>query len=416
MALFELMKLSNYGQQMAGPSAIAELMSDLGRALNTNPDLLFLGGGNPAVVPEVTDIFKQHLHSMLDEEAASWLGIYQSPQGSEVLLEAAAHYLNAKGWPVKPENLLVVNGGQTAASFLFKLFAGPSDSGVRYVDFPLVPEYVGYSGQMLGGDWFRSVRPKIIETAPHRFVYELDKDAFELANDSAMIAMSRPTNPSSRVLPQADVAWLSELAQIAGIPLLMDCAYGAPFPAIMDEAEAYRWQPGHIGLLSTSKVGLPGLRCALVVADREVIDLMQRTAAIENLAAGNTGALLLARLMNSGDLDRACALLQAFYANQRHHMVRLLDQALEGVDYALHEPEGAFFVWLHFKGLKVTSSELYEILKAKDVLIMAGEAFFFDQREWSHSRECVRLNICQPLDAMERAVTIIAGTVRSLRG
>lgn len=414
MAIF-IMKLSYYGQQMARPSPIAELMADLGRALNTNPDLLFLGGGNPAVVPSVTDIFTLHLQAMLEQEAASWLGIYQSPQGSEVLLDEAERYFNGKNWPVKRDNLLVVNGGQTAASLLFKLFAGPSEDGPGYVHLPLVPEYVGYSGQMLGGDWFRSTRPLVTESAPNRFIYQLDKSAFSLASDTAMVAMSRPTNPSARVLPLEDVKWLSEQAAAAGIPLLMDCAYGAPFPSLLDNAAAYCWQPGHIALVSTSKVGLPGLRTAIVVADAEVITLMQRTAAIENLAAGNTGALLLARLMRSGDLDRACGLLQQFYADQRAHMVKLLDDALVDVDYALHEPEGAFFVWLHFKKLAVSTQVLYETLKARNVLIMAGEAFFFDQRDWSHSRECVRLNICQSKEAMTRAVAIIADTVKELQ-
>lgn len=409
------MKLSYYGQQMAKPSAIAELMSDLGRALNTNPDLLFLGGGNPATVPAVTDIFKRHLTAMVDEDAASWLGIYQSPQGSELLLESAGRYLNAKGWPVTQRNLLVVNGGQTAASFIFKLFAGPSENGIRHVQFPLVPEYVGYSGQMLGGDYFLSTRPVIRQTEAHRFVYELDKNNFSISKSTALLALSRPTNPSARVLPKDDLAWLSEQVEREGVPLVVDCAYGAPFPAIMSPEEAYRWQPGQIALLSASKVGLPGLRTAIVVADPDVVTIMQRTAAIENLAAGNTGALLLSRLMRTGDLDRCCALLQAFYRSQRETMIRLLDEALEGTDYAIHEPEGAFFVWVHFKALSVSSQVLYETLKAKGVLIMAGEAFFFDQRDWRHSQECIRLNICQPKEAMERAVSIIAETVKAFR-
>ena len=42
------MNLSNFGRKLSNRNGIVSLMEDLGEALNVNPDLLFLGGGNPA--------------------------------------------------------------------------------------------------------------------------------------------------------------------------------------------------------------------------------------------------------------------------------------------------------------------------------------------------------------------------------
>ena len=55
------MKYSNFGQKFSGKSGIVELMDDLGSALNENPDMLFMGGGNPGRVPEVEAYFEKKL-------------------------------------------------------------------------------------------------------------------------------------------------------------------------------------------------------------------------------------------------------------------------------------------------------------------------------------------------------------------
>jgi len=41
--------------------------------------------------------------------------------------------------------------------------------------------------------------------------------------------------------------------------------------------------------------------------------------------------------------------------------------------YHVHKPEGAFFLWLWFEGLPVSSQELYERLKKRGVAIIADE-------------------------------------------
>ena len=47
------MKLSQFGEKFSGLTGIVELMDDLGSALNENPEMIFMGGGNPARIAEV---------------------------------------------------------------------------------------------------------------------------------------------------------------------------------------------------------------------------------------------------------------------------------------------------------------------------------------------------------------------------
>ena len=57
----------------------------------------------------------------------------------------------------------------------------------------------------------------------------------------------------------------------------------------------------------------------------------------------------------------------------------------------------------------IPTRELYERLKARKVLVVPGEYFFFGLREdWPHSRECLRLNFSQPANAVREGLQIIA--------
>ncbi len=121
------MKLSNFGKKFAGESGIVALMDDLGTALNENPDMIFMGGGNPGRLHEVEAIFQQRLEAIMADPAQrhSLFGIYQSPQGDREFRQQVAAFLNKSfGWELGEENIAVSNGSQSAFFILFNMLAG----------------------------------------------------------------------------------------------------------------------------------------------------------------------------------------------------------------------------------------------------------------------------------------------------
>lgn len=414
------MKLSRFGRLLAQDSPIVQLMEDLGEALSRNPDLLFLGGGNPAKVPAAQQCFQTHLRRLAEEADAanSLLGVYPAPQGDDRTLRALAGFLSREcGWPVSEANIAIVSGSQLAFFILFNLFAGVDDAeSSRQALLPLVPEYLGYGAQGLGDDFFQTRKPLLRLTQANRFKYALDTLDLRVGDDIGAICVSRPTNPSGNLLTAAEMDQLLALARQAGVPLLVDLAYGSPFPGLVYQACENPWRAGAVHVLSLSKLGLPGVRTAVVVADEEVIRCVARANTIMSLANGNLGPALLERLIDSGDLSRlGRTVLPDFYRARRDQLVALLDNALKGLPYRIHEPEGAFFIWLWLENLPGGSQALYANLKQQGVLVMAGESFFFEwQSTWNHARECVRLTYCQPPEVLARAVETIATEVRRL--
>ena len=264
-------EFSTFGRQLAGGSGIEELMEDLGNALASGgPDICMLGGGQPAHIPEVNALWRRRMEEILAEPGAleRVLANYDPPRGNPKFIAAlAALFRREFGWQLGPENVAITSGGQTAFFFLFNLLAGPMPDGrSKKILLPLVPEYIGYANQGAGGDLFRAVPPKIEKTGPHEFKYRVDFDALEVTAEIAAICVSRPTNPTGNVLTDEEIARLSDLAKSHGIPLIIDNAYGAPFPNIIFTDAKPVWDEHVILTLSLSKIGLQGTRTGIVVA------------------------------------------------------------------------------------------------------------------------------------------------------
>ena len=116
-------------------------------------------------------------------------------------------------------------------------------------------------------------RPALIERESDGFFkYRLDIANLAVPDDVAAICVSRPTNPSGNVLTIAELEQLDAAARQRGVPLVIDAAYGLPFPGLQFEDGAAFWNDNVILCLSLSKLGLPGARTGIVVAHESVIE------------------------------------------------------------------------------------------------------------------------------------------------
>ena len=417
---------SSVGQKLTARSGILELMDDLGRAMTIEPDMRMLGGGNPAHVPAMQKIIRERMIEMLGEGDLfeRMIGNYDPPQGNPRFLKATASLLQRTfGWDIGPENLAITCGGQTAFFYLFNLLAGQfADGRRRKVLLPLSPEYIGYADQGLDPGLFVACRPQITwpqgESA-HEFKYKIDFAAVEAVlkkEDIALMAVSRPTNPTGNVLTDEEVNHLAALAGQHGIPLVIDNAYGAPFPnVIFTDAKPF-YSPSVILTMSLSKLGLPGTRTAIVVAPEKIASALGAMTAIAGLANGNVGQQLALPWVESGRiLDFGPQILHPFYAERSAKAQKWTREFFDaaGVSWALHASEGAFFHWLWLPDLKIATRELYERLKKRKVLVVPGEYFFFGlEGDWPHSRQCLRLNYSGNPEAVREGLAIIADEAR----
>ncbi len=346
---------------------------------------------------------------------------YDQPAGSPAFRNAVAGFLKREyGWDLSARNIAVTNGGQTAFFFLLNRFAGKMvDGSERKILLPLVPEYIGYGDLGVSEHaMFDSRRPLIELVGDRSFKYHIDFDALDLNESHGAIVVSRPTNPSSNVLTDEEIGKLRKLASERGIPLIIDNAYGQPFPGVIFREATPVWDENIILTLSLSKLGLPGTRTGIVVAREEIIDEIRSMTAIVGLSNNNIGQAMARPIIESGEvLLLAQEVVKPYYQDRSLRALALARQHLpEDVPWRVHESEGAFFLWFWFEGLPISCRELYARLKEADLIVVPGQYFFYglDSRDWEHASQCLRVSFTQPEEIVADGFRILGEVIREV--
>ena len=415
------MRLSRFAQRFSEHSGIILLMDDLGEAMAGEQDVLMLGGGNPAHIPEVQAVFRERMQQILDRpgEFARVVGDYDPPRGSMKFLEALADLLNHEyGWGLTAENVALTTGSQAAFFLMFNMFAGEFAGGAtRKILLPMAPEYIGYADVGLADGIFTANRPAIEKLPDRTFKYHVDFDRLTVDDSTGAICVSRPTNPTGNVLTDGEVSKLVEISGAREVPLIIDNAYGMPFPSIIFTEAELVWNENIILSMSLSKLGLPATRTGIVVARPDIITALSNINGILTLAPESVGPALACDLVQSGKVTEISrTLIRPYYEEKARRAIALLHEELAGVDYYIHKAEGAIFLWLWFPGLPVTSQELYRRLKQRGVLIIPGHYFFpgLDDDPWPHKQECIRMTYSMDDDVVREGIKIIAEEVKAL--
>ena len=416
------MKFSDFGKRFAGEIGIGELMDDLGDALVSDPAPLMLGGGNPAHIAEVQALFRSRMKDILSTagEFERVIGNYDTPQGAKAFVGALADLFRDEfGWSIGPENIALTNGSQNAFFSLFNLFAGKFEGGhLKQILLPLAPEYIGYSEVGLEPNFFQANRPEIELLDDRLFKYRVDFDRLKMDDSIGAICFSRPTNPTGNVVTDDEVSRLREIANAQGIPLIIDNAYGTPFPNIIYTEAQPVWDENIVLCLSLSKFGLPSLRTGIVIAREEIIQVISRMTSVFSLAPGSLGPALALDLVKSGEITRVSnEMVKPFYEEKANRAVAQLRREMgDHIPMRIHKPEGALFLWLWFEGLPISSQELYQRLKKKGVLVVSGHYFFpgMEEDNWDHKNQCIRVTYAQDEAVVKQGISLIAEEIRKV--
>ncbi|MCD0459297.1 valine--pyruvate transaminase [Roseiconus lacunae] len=416
-------QLSNFGKRLALDSGIGELMRDLGDALAAGDgNICMLGGGQPSHIPAIDELWQRRLQEIASDpkQTARVLGDYDPPAGDAAFRKAVAAFFSRQyGWPITMENVAVTAGGQTAFFLLLNAIAGRCEGQPdRKVLLPISPEYIGYADQSVSSDFFHATKPLIEETGDHEFKYGIDFDALTIDDSVAAMCLSRPTNPSSNVISDEELSKLIDIARQADVPLIVDNAYGLPFPGAIFGDAIPQFDPSMVLTYSLSKMGLPGTRTGIVIAAPKVIERLSSMNAISSLANNNLGQAITRPLFESDQMATLSRdVIRPYYRQRAEQARQWLTESIDAdVPFRIHRCEGAFFLWLWLPGLPITSQELYERLKRRKVLVISGHHFFFglEDDQWQHRNECLRLSYTTDPDVLQRGLKILGEEINSL--
>lgn len=416
------MKFSRFASVAQSEPGIFKLMEDLDSALSTSDKLYFLGGGNPAYIEPVHQYYRQEFIKIgaTPNRFNSVVGIYDGPAGNIKFRESVAYRLNQLyDWPISAENVLLTQGSQNGFFLLLNLFSGEfPDNQSRKILFVQSPEYIGYEHSSLSPNSMLAV-PSLVESLDGPFFrYTINSEKIELELKTGRIGamcLSRPSNPTGGMLSDTEMKTLSKLASQYKVPLIIDSAYGDPWPGLVynesNNTKQY-FDENTILVLSLSKTGLPGVRTGIIIASKEICTILKRIQAIQHLAPGSIGPELTEAGIRDGSLIQLCKqYLPDFYLERQKVALHVLsNQLIPKEEILIHRPDGAFFLWAVFPKLKINSYQFYTELKNARVIAVPGHYYYPGLTEIDQhydGNRALRISYVQDKQSIEKGLQIL---------
>jgi valine--pyruvate aminotransferase len=134
--------------------------------------------------------------------------------------------------------------------------------------------------------------------------------------------------------------------------------------------------------------------------------------AVIGLGNGTIGQRIVLPWIEDGSiLDLGPKVLRPYYQQRGLAAAQWMRECFDaaGADWAMHVSEGAFFHWLWLPSLAIPTRRLYERLKARHVLTVPGEYFFYGHAgDDPHQHQCLRINFSRPEAVVRQGLGIIA--------
>lgn len=412
--------LSIVGSHMAQLTGVRAIMKDIIETLaaSRGDDLINLSAGNPVILPEVEQLWRDYNQDLLQsDEYGEVVCRYGSSQGYQPLIDAVVTEFNRRyNLSLTAQNVLITPGSQSLYFFAANAFGGYGlDGEPRQIVLPLCPDYTGYGGVSLVQEALIAHRPAVeVDEAAHRFKYRPDFTQLTITEQTGCVIFSRPCNPTGNVLTEDEVQRIGQMAARYDVPVFVDSAYGPPFPALHFTPMQPLFGGNLVHCLSLSKAGLPGERIGIAIGDEAILRPLEGFLTNACIHASRFGQALAARAIRSGALaEVAEQVIRPHYQTKLHLLEATLERCLpRDLPWFLHRGEGGIFAWLWLRELPVEDWSLYQELKKVGVIVVPGRPFFPGLREdWDHMHQCIRISLTASLPEIERGMERLAAVV-----
>lgn len=357
------MQFSNLAMNLKA-SEIRELLK-----LTTMPEIISFAGGLPAPELFPTEDLKKVDEAVLTKEGQAALQ-YGTTEGYTPLREQIAGRMK-KSFMVDctPENIVITSGSQQGLSLLAQIFLNPGD--VVLVESPT---YLGAINA------FKLCGPEFVEVPTDDkgiIPEELEKILAKYGDHVRMMyVIPEFQNPTGITWPMERRKAFMDIINRYDFPVLEDDPYGelrfdgdkVPSLKSMDTK-------GNIIFLgSFSKILMPGLRIAWMVADPVIIDKVVKLKQAVDLQSSSFGQRQTSFFIDMYDLDAHVAKIKELYKKRRNLMCDSMKEYFpEGITFTY--PEGGLFTWVTLpEGMD--AKELMPKVLAKNVAYVPGGPFY----------------------------------------
>jgi len=349
----------------------------IGALSGSIPGLISLSAGYPA-----PDVFPwQDLQNITAQILARHDGNtlqYGATRGYRPLIEhLLEHTLQARGISARFEDVIITSGSQQGLDLVGRVLIDPGDT--------VIVELPTYSGAIAAFHNLQGRLAGVPQDAEGIDIGALDRVASDLKQQgrAAKFVYVTPNfqNPAGLLMSARRRHELLEAARRHDLVILEDDPYGSIYfedvttladtrPIKADDTDGRV-----IYLGSFSKILVPGLRVAWMIAPKEIAQKVELCKQAADISSGVFDQRIVHGALAGGVIDRIAPGLRAHYQAKRTVMENALETHLAGRVKWI-SPRGGFFLWIEMPG--ADDRKVFERALEEKVSFVLGSAFFVD--------------------------------------
>lgn len=333
------------------------------------PEVISFAGGLPNPISFPQEELKISMNRIADEFGAK-IYQYSTTMGLDSLRQYIVdRYKKIWNMDITIDNVIITTGSQQALDLIGKVFVNENDT--------VMVEKPSYLGLLQS---FCLYRAKFIQTKLNDDGLDIEELKKTLSTYKPKVAYLIPNfqNPTGLTYTKENREKVFDYIKDEEMILIQDDPYGEL--RFTDEERipyiGLNQSKKNIYLGSFSKIVTPGMRLGYIIADKEIIKMIETAKQASDLHSNIFGQYLISDYLYHNDLDKHIEKIKKLYKTQASAMVSAMEKYFPS-DIKFTKPKGGMFTWVTLPEGK-SSCELFDKAIAKNVAFVPGDPFYVD--------------------------------------
>lgn len=314
------------------------------------------------------DDFKRSMNRSLLKEGSNIMG-YGDYAGFEPLRVVIAKRMQRHSMAVTKDEILITSGALNALDILLKFFISPGKS--VFIESPtyatLIPLLKFYGAEIHD-----------IPLNDNGLDLKITEERIRTFRPSFLYTIPNFQNPTGITTNQIHREMLVSLCEKHLIPIIEDgfeeeMKYFGKVPLPLKSIDKNNIV---IYLGTFSKILFPGIRIGWICAQRELIKRLLAIKRFSDITSNLIAQAALTDFCQSGYYDKHVKKMHRVFKRRMRLILELLEKHFDNKKISFNSPQGGYLLWLKFKKLKKTESEIFDIFKKAGVLLSPGRFYF----------------------------------------
>lgn len=343
------------------------------------PEIISFAGGLPNPISFPQEELKVSMNN-ISQKYGSKIYQYSTTLGLDILREyIVERYKKLWNMDITIENVIITTGSQQALDLIGKAFINEGDK--------VLVEKPSYLGLLQA---FCMYSAEFIQTKLNDDGLDIEELKENIKKHKPKLAYLIPNfqNPTGLTYTKENRQKVFETIKDEDILLIQDDPYGE-LRFTDDERLPYiglNQTEKNIYLGSFSKIVTPGMRLGYVIANKEIIKMLETAKQASDLHSNIFGQYLIADYLQNNDLDKHIEKIKKLYKSQAKSMTDAMEEYFpKNIKFTY--PKGGMFTWVTLPEGK-SSVKLFEKAIAKNVAFVPGDPFYVNE----HDVNTLRLN------------------------